>query len=142
MGSKYDFMKQSFGWYKSNAKGDSVIFSKKNDFNFIGRPGASSLDIDEKELPNFNVSISNIEKSSPISIPSNKGKERMFDDFNDIPLGPKEIINPDPDNWSNNSATPKPNTRIDPGYWSDNSTTPKPSTRPLPQEYIDFDNFD
>jgi hypothetical protein len=125
MGSKYDFMKQSFGWYKSDAKGESVIFSKRNDFNFIGRPGASSLDIDEKELPNFNATVSNIEKSSPISIPSSsKGKDRMFDDFKDIPLGPTQI------------------SEINPSDWSDNSATPKPSTKPLPQSYVDFDNFD
>jgi hypothetical protein len=114
MGSKFDFMRQSFTWFKSTALEDSVIFTKKNTNIFIGRPSASSLDIPQESLPDF-------EKSSPIPIPSNKGKERAFDNFDDIPLGPP-IINQDTENWS------------------DNCRTPTPRNRELP-EYIDMDNF-
>ena len=123
-GSKEEFLRNTFDWYRSNAKGDSVIFSKINDFNFIGRPGASSLDISEEKLPNFNSTVSNIEKTQPIPIPSIKGKEKMVDDFKDIPLGPTQI------------------SEINPSDWSDNSATPTLKNRELPQPYISFDNFD
>lgn len=45
-------------------------------------------------------------KSSPINIPSIKGKEKVMDNFDDIPLGPVEYDVGD--NWSSGSRTPKP----------------------------------
>jgi len=102
-----DFFKSPF-FVTTNSELEKI----QNSNVLVGYPSASSTSVDEKTLPGY-------QNSSSIQIP--KGKERAFDSFDDIPLGP-DTLKPD---WPN-PLPPKPKAPH-PTDWIDGSKTPTKS---------------
>jgi len=87
------------------------ILTNRRLTNFMAsQPSIESTSVNEASLPSF-------KPSSPISI--NKGKDRMFDTFEDIPLGPQDVNLPRIGNIIDPDATPKAgNINLPNDYWN------------------------
>jgi hypothetical protein len=91
--NKISQLKDSSHFPQFIAKDNSIIHNLSYTNFQISQPGLHSTSVDESTLP----------QSKPILIP--KGKERAFDNFEDIPLGPNILGDNSPS--SSGSITPR-----------------------------------
>jgi hypothetical protein len=86
-----------------NVTGNSFFLNVAPQEAILGNMSIEDTNVNEDTLPKWNFFTSN-----------SKGKERVEDPFDDIPLGPENV---DVDNLSSGSITPKQNDFIN--NWSD-----------------------
>lgn len=93
---KLDFLNKHSHYPLFDAKPDSITRNLEITNIFLGNPSVTTTSVDTSLLPTF---------SHPIPIP--KGKDKVVDNFQDIPLGPQEISFNNSPSSSTGSITPK-----------------------------------